>query len=215
MNLSQGRLHDGSCKIDENAVDAPARLRKCLIYRSRSQVYIDMLLSNPFLLVHIIAASAAVPLGAVILTMHKGTATHRAMGYGYFLAMIVANLSILPIEARVLPIADTRFGIFHILALVSLGSMTLGAVGLIRWRRTGNIEAMRSHQIYLGYSYLGLVMALVSELLVNPNLGFSSVATPQQFWTSMAVVNIVLYAVGSILIFKKLGKGDPKRFLPA
>ncbi len=174
-----------------------------------------MVLSNPFLIVHIIAASAAVPLGAAILTMRKGTATHRLMGYGYFLAMLVCNLSIFPVEARLLPIADTRFGIFHIAALVSLGSLAFGAAGLVRWLRTGDVEAMRSHQINLGYSYLGLVMALASELLINPNLGLSPVATPQQFWTLMAVVNIGLYVGGSVLIFSKLGKGDPIRHLAA
>ena len=58
-------------------------------------------------------------------------------------------------------------------------------------------------------------MEFASELLINPNLGLSPVATPQQFWTLMAVVNIGLYVGGSVLIFSKLGKGDPIRHLAA
>ncbi len=174
-----------------------------------------MLFTNGFLIVHIAAVSFAVPMGAAIFLMRKGTLVHRRVGYAYFLLMLAVNLSILPVEARVLPIAGTGFGMFHLFAMLSLTSLALGALALRRWLITRAPEAMRSHQINLAYSYLGLMMALASELLVNPNLGISRVATAEQFWTLMAVVNGGLYGVGSMWIFRALGKGDPKRFLPA
>jgi uncharacterized membrane protein len=173
-----------------------------------------MLLSNPWLIVHIIAVTLAVPVGAAIFAMPKGTARHRTMGYAYFALMIVGNLSIMPVEARIMPFGESGFGIFHAIALLSLFSLTMGGLAMARWIKTRDPEALRSHQINLGFSYLGLIMALASEVLVNRNLGISTVSTPTQFWTMMAAVNIILYIGGSVLIFRAFKSGDPTRFKP-
>jgi uncharacterized membrane protein len=171
-----------------------------------------MLMSNPFLLVHTIAATLALPVGAAMFLMRKGTSNHRRIGLAYFALMIVANFSIMPVTARIAPIAGTGFGIFHVLALLSLYSLTFGGLALRRWFRTRDPEAMRSHQMNMGFSYLGLVMAFASELLVNRNLGLSPVSNMTQFWTALAVVNIGLYVGGFWLIMKQLNRGDPLRF---
>jgi uncharacterized membrane protein len=167
------------------------------------------LLSNPFLLVHTIAATLALPVGAALFLMTKGTPRHRAVGFGYIALMLVANLSIMPVEARIAPIGGTGLGIFHILAFVSLASLSAGIYAMVRWLQTKNPESMRSHQINMAFSYLGLVMAFASELLVNRNLGLSPVNNWTQFWTLLAVVNIGLYVGGTIWIMRTLRTGDP------
>jgi uncharacterized membrane protein len=167
------------------------------------------LLSNPFLLVHTITATLALPVGAALFLMTKGTRRHRAVGFGYIALMLVANLSIMPVEARIAPIGGTGMGIFHILAFVSLASLSAGIYAMVRWLQTKNPESMRSHQINMAFSYLGLVMAFASELLVNRNLGLSPVNNWTQFWTLLAVVNIGLYVGGTIWIMRELRTGDP------
>jgi uncharacterized membrane protein len=165
-----------------------------------------------FLIIHIITAIVGLGLGAVVLSMSKGTKLHRRIGMAYFAAMFITNISIMPVTARVMPLGGTTFGIFHILALVSLASLMAGGLALIRWHKSRDPEHMRSHQMNMGFSYLGLIMAAASEIIVNPRLGVSSVTTASQFWTLLAIVNITLYAGGSVIIMSKLRRGDPLRF---
>jgi uncharacterized membrane protein len=167
---------------------------------------------NMFLTVHIITAIAGLGLGAAILYMQKGTPLHRKIGMAYFAAMFITNACIMPVTARVMPIGGTTFGFFHILALVSLTSLCLGGLSLIQWHKTRAPERMRSHQMHMAFSYLGLVMAAASEILVNPNLGVPVVKNMTQFWIMLGLVNVILYAGGSFMIMSKLRRGDPLRY---
>jgi uncharacterized membrane protein len=170
------------------------------------------LLYNPFLMIHTIAATVALIVGGVLFLRSKGTFAHRRLGQAYVTLMLVANFSIMPVTARIAPIAGTGFGIFHILALVSLFSLIAGCLALWRWHGRRNPEALRAHQINMAFSYLGLVMAFASELIVNRNLGLSPVRTMAQFWILLGVVNIVLYVAGCWLILGRLQGGNPLRF---
>jgi uncharacterized membrane protein len=164
-----------------------------------------------FLIIHVITAVAGLALGAAVLSMPKGTPLHRRIGIAYFGAMLVTNLSIMPVSARVMPIIGT-FGFFHILAVVSLITLMFGGLALAQWHKSRDPERMRAHQNHMAFSYLGLVMAAASEIIVNPNLGVSGVTTMSQFWTLLAIVNVVIYAGGSFVIISKLRRGDPLRF---
>jgi uncharacterized membrane protein len=167
---------------------------------------------NMFLIVHIITAIAGLGLGAAVLTMPKGTVLHRRIGVTYFVAMIVTNASIMPVTARVMPLGGTTFGFFHILALISLTSLCLGGLALIQWHKLRDPERMRAHQMHMAFSYLGLVMAAASEIIVNPRLGVSTIRNMGQFWTLLGLVNLILYAGGSYVIMSKLRRGDPLRY---
>lgn len=167
---------------------------------------------NMFLIIHIITAVIGLGLGTAVLSMQKGTAQHRKIGVAYFVAMIVTNVSIMPVTARIMPLGGTMFGFFHILAVVSLMTLCFGGFALVRWHKSRNPAHMRTHQINMAFSYLGLVMAAASEIVVNPRLGVSSITTMTQFWTLLGIVNIILYAGGSYVIMSKLRSGDPLRF---
>lgn len=170
-----------------------------------------ILFANPFLLVHIVTAILAVLVGTWLFVIRKGTRHHAVLGRIFIVTMLTTNLSVVPVQARVAPFGDSGFGFFHIFAALSLFSLVSGLIGLRRWLRSRDPEALRSHQINFAFAYLGLIMALASEVLVNRNLGLSPVTTAGEFWMLLTVVNVVIYAIGFTWIMGRLRKGDPLR----
>jgi uncharacterized membrane protein len=155
----------------------------------------------PTLWVHFIATLIALPLGLQQLLAAKGTAHHRRNGYIYMVAMLVALVSAL---ASFRP--GTPFLPFHILALVGLYSLTAGTLALRRWLRGRNPVDLRRHTINMGYSWLGLAMAGVSQLASNPRFGLAPPMGSTAFWLVLLLLNLALYALGSAWIFKRLAK---------
>lgn len=156
---------------------------------------------SPLIWVHFTATLIALPLGVQQLFAPKGTPGHRRNGYIYAVAMLVALLSAL---ASFRP--GTPFLPFHILAFVGLGSLTAGMLALRRWLRDRNPADLRRHKINMGYSWLGLAMAGVSQFASNPRFGLAPPMGSVQFWAVLLVLNLAMYAVGSAWIFRKLAK---------
>lgn len=154
---------------------------------------------SPLIWVHFIAALIALPLGLVQLLAPRGTPVHRATGYFYIPVMLVTLVSAL---ASYQP--GTRFLFFYILAIIGLFSLTAGCLNLALWLRHRNPARLRAHAIDMGYSWLGLFMAFVSQLLVNPRFGISTLTPGAEFWTLFAAINLALYAAGSWFIFRRL-----------
>ncbi len=159
----------------------------------------------PLLVIHFAAALVAIPVGAVQLTAEKGTRRHRIGGYVYVVTMLVALVSAL------LTWPERQFLFFYILALVGLGSLLSGMRALWQWFRTKDVEFLRRHKIDMGYSWLGLFMAGVSQMLVNPRFGIAPGMGPLAFWGMFAVINIALYAAGSWWIFTRLAREQGRR----
>jgi uncharacterized membrane protein len=140
-------------------------------------------------------------LGLWQLLAEKGSVKHRRNGQIYMGAMLVALLSAL---------ASFRFGTpflpFHILALVGLYSLTAGTLALRRWLRDRNPVDLRRHKINMGYSWLGLAMAGVSQIASNPRFGLAPPMGSTRFWLVLLVLNLAMYAIGSTWIFRKLVK---------
>ena len=158
----------------------------------------------PLIAIHFAAALVALPVGAVQLAAPKGTGRHRIGGYVYVVAMLVALVSAL------LSWPDRQFLFFYILALVGLGSLLSGMASLWRWFRTKDVEFLRRHKIDMGFSWLGLFMAGVSQMMVNPRFGVAPGMEPLAFWGMFAAINIALYAAGSWWIFTRLAR-EPGR----
>jgi uncharacterized membrane protein len=163
----------------------------------------------PLVAIHFAAALVALPLGAVQLIAGKGTRPHRAFGYLYAVVMLVALVSAL------LTWPDRRFLFFYFLAVVGLGTLASGMWNLWRWLRTKDGTHLRRHAVDMGFSWLGLLMAGVSQALLNPRLGIapgsgtSPTLEPLLFWGVFAAINLGLYAVGSWLIFARLAQAGP------
>ena len=163
--------------------------------------------------IHLVAATVSIALGATIFLGRKGTSWHRRIGVAYIAAMIVTIVSVVPVRATTLPIMGTRFGFFHLMILVGAISLTIGIRDLLRWRRTNDPAALRSHQINLAYSYAGLLMAGFSQLSTNPRWQLVDLTSETQFWIAFGLTNAVIYGVATWLIQTRVAKRDPLRFL--
>jgi hypothetical protein len=100
--------------------------------------------------------------------------------------------------------------LFHALAAASLTSLVFAVRALWMWRRTQEGAWLKAHTYHMAYSYLGLVMAFASQILINPRFGLGlSGASPQSFWVAMLALNVPIYWVGHRIIRRRL---DPLSF---
>ena len=167
---------------------------------------------SPLIATHFIAACAAIILGMMLFLSTKGTRIHRWLGLSYIAAMLVTIVSVIPVPATSLPIAGSRFGFFHVFIVIGFISLSIGIERLIRWRRTGNPAALKSHQINLSYSYAGLLMAGFSQLSTNPAWGLVALTDATQFWIVFGASNAFIYAIAAYLIQTRVANRDPLRF---
>lgn len=121
--------------------------------------YMDYLLGNPKGLLHLLLSLIALITGAVVLIIPKGTKAHIRWGYVYFYAMLGLNATALTIYNLF-----GGWGIFHYAAVVSLASITLGMVPVLRRKSKGWLYR---HFSFMYWSVMGLYAALASELLTR------------------------------------------------
>ena len=111
-------------------------------------------------LVHIVAASAALVLGAIVLWLPKGTVQHRWSGRSYLVAMLVLNGAALTVYED----STDGFGVFHYLAFASL--VTLACAYLAVALRRPRAAWRPLHGYFMAWSYVGLVGAASGQLAV-------------------------------------------------
>lgn len=111
-------------------------------------------------LVHLIAASVAMPAGAGVLFLPKATRLHKRVGYVYVAAMLI-----LLVTSFFLYHLFGSFGIFHVLAVVS--SVTLLAGMLPVWFRSRIPDWPAWHFSFMYWSVVGLYAAFVAETAVR------------------------------------------------
>lgn len=111
---------------------------------------------------HLLTAIIALASGAAVLTMRKGTRTHRWLGYSYVIAMLSVNGT-----ALVKYDLTGGFNLFHGAAIASLVTLILayGCIWLFKQRRDRKYIAM--HGSFMIWSYFGLVMALIAEVVTR------------------------------------------------
>jgi uncharacterized membrane protein len=126
--------------------------------------------------------------GAWNLLRPKGTRIHRGVGWVYAIAMyllVVTSFAIFEVFGR--------FGAFHVLALVSGGTLSL-ALYFPLFRRA-HLDWLEHHYFWITYSYVGLVMATGSHFFERlPNLHYGIRAA--LFWGLPLVI-------GTTLIFRR------------
>lgn len=111
---------------------------------------------HPTAVAHVTLGIASLLLGATTLALPKGTDFHRAVGALYVLCMFGLNLTALTIYRLF-----GGFGVFHALALLSLLTLLAGFAAVVLKRpRAGWLDR---HYYFMGWSYVGLVAATVSE----------------------------------------------------
>src|SRR5262245_64268454 len=110
--------------------------------------------------VHTVLAMLCIVVGAIQLLRRKGGATHRALGYAYVYAMLVAD------GAAMLVYRFTgQFNAFHAGAIINFVLIVLAMVPLLQSPRPANWKLR--HYYRISWSYVGLIAAAVTELIVR------------------------------------------------
>ncbi|WP_299987048.1 DUF2306 domain-containing protein [uncultured Pontibacter sp.] len=137
---------------------------------------------------HLAVALLAMIAGAFVLAANKGTVQHKRVGYVYIFAMVLVCGSALGIYNL-----TGRFGVFHIMAIVSSLTLALGMAPLFLRNLPRKYKAV--HVWFMYYSVLGLYAAFASEL---------SVRIPDKpFFAMVGIATATIFGVGTAFILKK------------
>ena len=137
---------------------------------------------------HVLAAVAALVVGAVVLTLPKGVGPHRLVGVAYVVCLVSVDLAALSVHR------EARFGVFHALAVLSLLTIVAGISPLLLGRRSP--AAVYTHAYCMTWSYAGLVAAGCGQLAVTFASSFGD-------WMVPTVIGAVL-AISGLLIFQRV-----------
>jgi len=144
-------------------------------------------------LVHIVAASLAVLVGAVVFLRPKGGAWHRRLGYVYLVSMLVMIATAFSIYRL-----TGRFNFLHGAALAS--SITLGFGFGHAFLRKPRETWYGLHFYWMSWSYIGLLAALVAELSTRIALPFVYAkfgpAYLVGFWWVVGLTTMLVVLVG-------------------
>jgi len=133
---------------------------------------------------HIALAVASLTLGAMVFLQPKGGRRHRLLGRLYAGALVLVNVSALLVYEE-----SSGPGPFHVLALVSLATLSAGLVPALLRRPGGSW--LEAHAYFMSWSYVGLVAAGVAQV-------GTMVAGPGALPVVLPSVLVVL--VGALLI---------------
>jgi uncharacterized membrane protein len=139
--------------------------------------------------IHAALALLCIVVGAVQLMRPKRGAGHRARGYAYVYAILIADGA-----AMLLYRFTGAFNIFHVGALVNLVFVIAAIVPVLRTPRPANWKLWHYH--FIAWSYVGLIAAALTETVVR----LSYPITPALAWTVTTVVSALVTAIGYVLI---------------
>jgi uncharacterized membrane protein len=139
--------------------------------------------------IHTVLALFSILVGLVQMLRPKRGAGHRARGYAFVYAMLVAD------GAAMLIFQFTgRFNILHAGAILNLVCVVLAVVPVLRSPRPANWR--NQHYYWMGWSYVGLLSAAVTELLVRS----IHPATRGEAWAVTAAMSLIVTVIGYVLI---------------
>ncbi len=157
---------------------------------------------NPMGYGHMLAGLVSVAIGPVVFFRRKGTRSHRILGYIYVVLMLGVNVSALTMY-------DFTGGpnLFHVFAIISLGTITPGIFCAVRARMTGSPRAVEAHYYWMSWSYFGLLAAFVSQIGSRVDLG--------QWAFGLSIFSLIGMAMFPLaLIANWLIRGQADRVLP-
>jgi uncharacterized membrane protein len=146
--------------------------------------------SGPIANLHVVFAVLSLAFGLRIFTTRRGTPTHRKLGYGYIVSMLVMNVAALLLYAR-----TGAFGPFHVAALISLATLIAGAIPAILRRPQAGWLSL--HWEFMSWSFVGLVAGAVAEAAFR--------IPGAAYWPAIAAGTIAAFVVGGTLIYRSRG----------
>lgn len=139
--------------------------------------------------IHAVLAAVSMLVGLIQLMRVKGGPVHRALGYAFVYAMLIAD------GAAMLVFQFTgRFNILHLGALANLVCIIFAMVPVLRSPRPANWKLQ--HYYWISWSYAGLLAAAATELVVRT----IHLPTREQAWMATAATSIVVTAIAWVII---------------
>lgn len=139
--------------------------------------------------IHTILAVSSIAVGMIQVLRRKGGPAHRARGYAYVYALLIAD------GAAMLVFQFTgKFNIFHVGAVANLACIVAAMVPLLRSPRPPNWKYL--HYYFMSWSYVGLLAAAATEIVVRA----SHLETRGQGWMVTMVMTAIVTVIGYILI---------------
>ncbi|GGX63868.1 DUF2306 domain-containing protein [Saccharospirillum salsuginis] len=143
-------------------------------------------------LVHTLFAIGAIATGGLVVLSRKGTKNHRLMGYIFFSAMVIMNLTALFTQSIY------SFGPFHWMAIGSLVFVTGGVAAPVLFRKNKNW--LRVHYDLMLWSYVGLIAAMFSEIAVRVPAVGTVIGGGALFWMLVIGSSVGTFIIGGLLI---------------
>lgn len=138
------------------------------------------------LTIHTIFSVLAILVGIIFL-IPKGTKKHKKLGYVYAVSMLICLIT----SFGLFNLWDS-FGVYHVLSIVSFLTLLI-ALYFPLFGRKGKRWIIQ-HSIWMGYSYVGLIMAAGSHLF--------GLVPDWPNWLRIGLFWALPYILGSILIFR-------------
>jgi uncharacterized membrane protein len=138
---------------------------------------------------HTLLAMFGILVGSIQLLRPKRGPAHRARGYAFVYAMLVAD------GAALLVYRFTgSFNVLHAGALMNLACVVLAIVPVLRSPRPANWKPR--HYYWMSWSYVGLLAAAATELVVRG----THLESKAQAWAATAGVTAIVTMIGAVLI---------------
>jgi uncharacterized membrane protein len=150
--------------------------------------------------VHTVMAISGIIVGLIQLLRPKRGPTHRARGYAFVYAMLIAD------GAAMLIFQFTgRFNILHIGAMTNLACIVAAMIAVLRSPRPSNWK--NQHYYWMSWSYVGLLAAAATEFVVRT----IHLATREQAWTVTAATSAAVTVTGYVLInrYRPVSQSQP------
>jgi uncharacterized membrane protein len=139
--------------------------------------------------IHTVLAMPGILVGLIQFLRPKRGPTHRARGYAFVYAMLVADgMALLVFQFT------GKFNILHAGAIANLVCIIFAIVPMLRTPRPSNWK--NQHYYWMSWSYVGLLAAAATELVVRT----SHLATRGQAWMVTAAVSALVTAIGYVII---------------
>ena len=139
--------------------------------------------------IHTVLAMSGIAVGSIQLLRPKRGPAHRARGYAFVYAMLIAD------GAAMLVFRFTGgFNMLHAGAMLNLACIVLAMVPMLRSRRPSNWKSQHYH--WISWAYVGLLAAAATELVVRT----VHLATKEQAWAVTAAMTAFVTVIGDVLI---------------
>jgi uncharacterized membrane protein len=141
--------------------------------------------------IHTVLATAGIAVGLIQLLRPKGGSIHRALGYAFVYAMLIADGTVMLLFQF-----TGRFNILHVGAIANMLCIIFAIVPMLRNPRPSNWKYQ--HYYFMSWTYVGLLAAAATELVVRTG----HLATRGQAWAVTAATSVAVTVLGYVLIHR-------------